>query len=83
MNRTGALTVAGLFAGALTLGAFVFLYALAPLVPLLLAGVTAVSPRSRPFAWGALAAATGAAVFLVFAVATVSWGGPGLERYTP
>jgi len=38
---------------------------LAPLLPLLLAGVTAISPRSRPFALGAAAAALAGVVFLV------------------
>jgi hypothetical protein len=83
VNRTGTLTVAGLLIGSLTLGTFVFLYALTPLVPLALAGATAISPRSRPFAWGALAAAAGTVVFLVIAGVTMSVVGPGVEVYSP
>jgi hypothetical protein len=38
---------------------------LAPVLPLLLAGVTAISARTRPFAMGSLAAALGGVVLLI------------------
>jgi hypothetical protein len=38
---------------------------LAPVLPLLLAGVTAISARTRPFATGSLPAALGGVVLLI------------------
>jgi hypothetical protein len=43
--------------------------------------VTAVSRKTRPFAWGALAVAAGAVVFLILAVAISSSVSPGVELY--
>jgi hypothetical protein len=53
--------------------AFVIVGFLAPVLPLLLAGATALSARTRPFAIGSLAAALGGIVFLVTYTAVQSF----------
>ena len=58
-HRSGVQPVLGLAVGSHLLAAFVIVGFLAPVLPLLLAGVTAISARTRPFAMGALAAALG------------------------
>jgi hypothetical protein len=59
------LPILGLAIGSNLLAALVIIGFLAPVLPLLLAGVTAVSARTRPFAVGAASAALGGVVFLV------------------
>lgn len=64
-HRSGVLPVLGLVVGSQLMVAYLVIGVLTPALPLLLAGATAVSSRSRPFAMGALAAAIGGVVFLI------------------
>ncbi len=64
-QRSGIAPVLGLAIGSQLMVAFVVVGFLAPLFPLLLAGATAISPRTRSFAMGSLAAALAGAVFLI------------------
>ena len=64
-HRSGVQPVLGLAVGSHLLAAFVIVGFLAPVLQLLMAGVTAISARTRPFAMGALAAALGGVVFLI------------------
>jgi hypothetical protein len=57
--------VLGLAIGSNLMAAFLIIGFLAPVLPLLLAGGTAISARTRPFAMGSLAAALGGIVFLL------------------
>lgn len=57
--------VFGLAVGSHLMVAFLIIGFLAPVLPLLLAGATAITPRSRAFAMGSLAAALGGVVFLI------------------
>lgn len=59
------LPVLGLAVGSHLLAVFVIVGYLAHVLPLLLAGATATSARTRPFAMGALAAALGGVVVLI------------------
>jgi hypothetical protein len=47
------------------MASFLIIGILAPVLPLLLAGATAMSSRMRPFAMGSLAAALGGVVLLI------------------
>jgi hypothetical protein len=67
------MAVLGLAIGCHLLIAFLVIGFLAPLLPLLLAGATAVSPRTRPFAMGSLAAVLAAIVFLITYAASQSF----------
>jgi hypothetical protein len=64
-NRSGVLPVLGLIIGSHLMASFLIIGFLAPVLPLLLAGVTAISARTRPFAIGSLAAALGGVVLLI------------------
>jgi hypothetical protein len=64
-QRSGVMAVLGLTIGCHLLIAFLVIGFLAPLLPLLLAGATGISPRTRPFAMGSLAAMLAGVVFLV------------------
>lgn len=72
-NRSGVLPILGLIIGFHLMASFLIVGFLAPLLPLLLAGVTAASPRTRPFAMGSLAAALGGVVFLISYAAAQSF----------
>jgi hypothetical protein len=64
-HRSGVLPVLGLIIGSHLMASFLIIGILAPVLPLLLAGATAISPRTRPFAMGSLAAALGGVVLLI------------------
>ena len=64
-NRSGVLPILGLIIGSHLMASFLIVGFLAPLLPVLLAGVLATSARTRPFAIGSLAAALGGVVFLI------------------
>ncbi|HKP39689.1 hypothetical protein [Mycobacterium sp.] len=64
-NRTGTMAVLGLAIGTHLLATFIVIGFLAPALPLLLAGAASISPRTRPFAMGSLAATLGGVVFLI------------------
>jgi hypothetical protein len=53
--------------------AFLIVGFLGPVLPLLLAGATAITPRTRSFAMGSLAAALGGVVFLITYAAAQSF----------
>lgn len=64
-NRSCVQPILGLIIGSHLMVAFLIVGFLAPALPLLLAGATAISARTRPFAIGSLAAALGGVVFLI------------------
>lgn len=75
------MTIAGMFAGAALLSFSVYFYIITPVFVLVVAGVTAISPKTRPFAWGLYAAAIAAfAFFLVFMVVQGT-APPGTSTY--
>jgi hypothetical protein len=64
-TRSGVQPVLGLIIGSHLMASFLIIGLLAPVLPLLVAGATAMSPRTRPFAMGSLAAALGGVVLLI------------------
>jgi hypothetical protein len=64
-SRSGVLPILGLIIGSHLMASFLIIGFLAPALPLLLAGATAISARTRPFAIGSLAAALGGVVLLI------------------
>jgi hypothetical protein len=64
-RRSGVLPILGLIAGSHLMLSYLVVGLAAPVLPLLLAAVTALSARARPLAVGSLAAALGGVVFLV------------------
>ncbi|WP_157895847.1 hypothetical protein [Mycobacteroides chelonae] len=52
-------------------------------MPMLIGGVAAISPRTRPFAYGALAAAVVAVAALVVFLIVLSVTPSGAEQYGP
>jgi hypothetical protein len=64
-TRSGVQPVLGLIIGSHLMASFLIIGFLAPVLPLLVAGATAMSPRTRPFAMGSLAAALGGVVLLI------------------
>jgi hypothetical protein len=64
-HRSGVQPVLGLIIGSHLMASFLIIGILAPVLPLLLAGATAISPRTRSFAIGTLAAALGGVVLLI------------------
>lgn len=76
-------TIAGMFIGAALLSFSVYFYALTPVFVLVIAGITAISPKTRPFAWGLYAVALASfAFFLVFFIVQSS-APPGVTTYGP
>jgi hypothetical protein len=65
--------VIGLVVGCHLLAGFLVVGFLAPALPLLLAGATAFSPRTRPFAVGSAAGALAGVIFLVTYGISQSW----------
>jgi hypothetical protein len=65
--------VLGLAIGSNLMAAFVIIGFLAPILPLLLAAAAGISPRTRSFAVGSLAAALGGVVFLIAYAAAQSF----------
>jgi hypothetical protein len=64
-RRSGVLPIFGLIVGSHLMISYLVVGLAAPVIPLLLAAVTAFGARTRPFAVGSLAAALGGVVFLV------------------
>jgi hypothetical protein len=81
MNRY--LTVAGLLAGSAVFSLAVYLYMLTPVLLALIGVGTYISPKSRPFASGMLAAAAGSAVFILTLAVGQSMVAPGVTTYGP
>lgn len=80
---TKYMTIAGMFAGAALLSFSIYFYLLTPVFVLAISGVVAISPKTRPFAWGLYAAAIAAfAFFLVFAMVQGT-APPGTVTYGP
>jgi hypothetical protein len=67
------MSILGLAVGSHLMVAFVFVGFLAPLLPLLLGGATAIAPRTRSFAIGSVAAALGGVIFLITYAAAQSF----------
>lgn len=64
-RRFGILSILGLIVGSHLMLSYLVVGLAAPVLPLLLGTVTAISVRTRPFAMGCLAAALGGVVFLI------------------
>lgn len=77
------MTIAGMFAGAALLSVSVYFYILTPVFVLAVAGVTAISPRTRPFAWGLYAAAIASFAFFLVVMVTQGTAPPGVTTYGP
>ncbi|SIN10516.1 hypothetical protein [Mycobacteroides abscessus] len=83
MTHDRKLMLAGFVIGLLSLASYPLLFALTPVAPLLIGAVTAISPKTRPFAYGALIAAGVAVVALVVFLIVQSATPPGTEHYGP
>ncbi|SHU53435.1 Uncharacterised protein [Mycobacteroides abscessus subsp. bolletii] len=77
------LTLAGFVVGILSLASYPLLFAVTPVVPLIIGGVASISPKTRPFAYGALIAAGVAVVALIIFLVALSMTTPGTETYGP
>lgn len=75
--------IAGFVAGILSLASYPLLFAITPVAPLLIGAATCISPKTRPFAYGALIAAAVAVVALVVFLIVLSLTPPGAEQYGP
>jgi hypothetical protein len=82
MTRSRKL-VCGLIVGLLSLASYPVLFAATPVVPLLIAALTALPTRTRPFALGALIAAGIGFVALIAFLAVLASSPPGTEHYGP
>lgn len=80
---TKYMTIAGMFTGAALLSFSVYFYLLTPVFVLAVAGVSAISPRTRPFAWGLYAAAIAAFAFFLVLAMTQGTAPPGVTTYGP
>ncbi|WP_078324490.1 hypothetical protein [Mycobacteroides salmoniphilum] len=83
MNPDKKLKIAGFVVGLLSLASYPLLFAVTPVAPMLIAAVTAISPKTRPFAYGALIAAGFAVAALVVFLIVLSVIPPGTEQYGP
>jgi hypothetical protein len=77
------LPVIGLFTGAALFSLALYLYMFTPVLLGLVAAGTAISPKSRPFAVGMLAAVAGSVVFILVIAAGQSMVPPGTTTYGP
>lgn len=77
------LTIAGMFTASALLSFSVFFYALTPVFILALAGVVAISPKTRPFAWGLYATALSSFVFFIAFLIAQNTAPPGTIDYGP
>ncbi|GLE57361.1 hypothetical protein BKG83_00195 [Mycobacteroides chelonae] len=77
------LPIAGLLTGAAVSSLAVYLYVLTPVLLGLLAAASAISPKSRPFAIGMLAAAAGSIVFMIVLAIGQTVVAPGTSTYGP
>lgn len=83
MTHDRKLMIAGFVVGILSLASYPLLFMLTPIAPLLIGAVAAISPKTRPFAYGALIAAAVAVVVLVAFLIVLSITPPGVEHYGP
>lgn len=83
MTHDRKLMLAGFVVGLLSLASYPLLFAITPVVPMLIGAVTAISPKTRPFAYGALIAAGVAVIALVVFLVVLSATPPGAEHYGP
>lgn len=83
MSTDRKLQIAGFVVGMLSLASYPLLFAITPVAPLVIAAAAAISPKTRPFALGALVAAGVAVVALVVFLIVLAATPPGAEHYGP
>lgn len=75
------MTLAGMLVGAALLSFSIYFYVLTPVFVLAVAGLAAISPKTRPFAWGLYAAAMASFVFFLVFMLVQSTAPPGTVTY--
>lgn len=83
MTHDRKLMLAGFVVGILSLASYPLLFVMTPVAPLLIGAVAAISPKARPFAFGALIAAGVAIIALLVFLIALSVTPPGVENYGP
>lgn len=75
------MTIAGMLTGAALLSFSIYFYILTPVFVLVVAGLTAISSKTRPFAWGLYAVAMASFVFFLVFMLIQSTAPPGTVTY--